>query len=252
MRPEITILIATANAENFISRTMESVLSQSFVNFEVVVVMNCVSDQTATILKKFDDTRIRLYESNICQLAFNLNYGLMMSRGDYIARIDSDDMATYDRLQIQLNAIKNNNFDVVGSNLKYIDENDKAIGRKSYPENNYKIRKKILYSNPISHPSVMYKKNTILGVGGYMNGLVSEDYDLWIRLMRDKNVKFHNIQKELTSYRIHKAQSMGNRLSYAEVAGYFIREAIYQKSIVFFFYFLVSIFKAIFKSKKAG
>ena len=162
MRPEITILIATANAENFISRTMESVLSQSFVNFEVVVVMNCVSDQTATILKKFDDTRVRLYETNICQLAFNLNYGLMMSRGDYIARIDSDDMATYDRLQIQLNAIKNNNFDVVGSNLKYIDENDKAIGRKSYPENNYKIRKKILYSNPISHPSVMYKKNTIL------------------------------------------------------------------------------------------
>jgi len=79
MRPEITILIATANAENFISRTMESILSQSFVNFEVVVVMNCVSDQTATILKKFDDTRIRLYETNICQLAFNLNYGLMMS-----------------------------------------------------------------------------------------------------------------------------------------------------------------------------
>ena len=68
MRPEITILIATANAENFISRTMESVLSQSFVNFEVVVVMNCVSDQTATILKKFDDTRIRLYETSICYL----------------------------------------------------------------------------------------------------------------------------------------------------------------------------------------
>ncbi|MDC1509788.1 glycosyltransferase [Oceanospirillaceae bacterium] len=247
MKPEITILIATANAENFIGRTMESLLSQSFVNFEIVVVINCVSDQTVSILKKFDDARIRLFETNICQLAFNLNYGLMMARGDYIARIDSDDVAAYDRLKIQLNVINSNDFDVVGSNVNYIDENDKAIGRKSYPKNNYEIRKKILYSNPISHPSVMYKKNTILGVGGYMNGLVSEDYDLWIRLMRDKSVKFHNIQIELTSYRIHKAQSMGNRLAYAEVSGYFVRELIYQKSLRFLGGFFVSLVKAIFK-----
>ena len=66
-----------------------------------------------------------------------------------------------------------------------------------------------------------------------MNDLVSEDYDLWIRLMRDKSVKFHNIQKELTNYRIHNFQSMSSRLAYAEVSGYFIREAIYQKSLRF-------------------
>ena len=93
----------------------------------------------------------------------------------------------------------------------------------------------------------MYKKEVLLKVNGYLNGRVSEDYDLWIRLMRNKSIKFYNIQEALTDYRIHSSQSMGSGLAYAEVSGYFIREAIYQKSIVFFFYFLVSIFKAIFK-----
>ena len=222
-------------------------MSQSFSDFEIVVVVNCVDDNTSLILNDFSDSRIRLFETDICQIAFNLNYGLMVSRGTYIARIDSDDMASHKRLELQLGVIKEYDFDVVGSNVRLINKDGVFIGNKTYPECNHQIRKEIFYSNPIVHPSVMYKKEVLLRANGYLNGLVSEDYDLWIRLMRDKDVRFYNIQEELTDYRIHSLQSMGSGLAYAEVSGYFIREAIYQKSIVFFFYFFVSILKSILK-----
>ena len=121
-RPEITVLIATTNSEKYIKTTIESILAQSFSNFEIVVVMNCINDDTARILRSFSDSRIRLFETNICQIAFNLNYGLMMSKGAYIARIDSDDVASQKRLEIQLGLIKKYDFDVVGSNVRCINK----------------------------------------------------------------------------------------------------------------------------------
>lgn len=244
-QPEITVLIATTNSEKYIRATIESVLLQSFDNFEIVIVANCISDDTVHIVESFSDSRIRLFETNICQIAFNLNYGLMVSRGNYIARIDSDDVAHRKRLEVQLDTIKRHGFDVVGSNIRCVDEDGVFICDKVYPEYNHDIRKKMLYSNSLAHPSIMLKKKVLLSVGGYLNGRVSEDYDLWIRLMRDDEIKFHNIQKRLTEYRVHSSQSMGSALAYAEVSGYFIREALHRRSLVFFFYFLVSVSKAI-------
>jgi hypothetical protein len=128
-----------------------------------------------------------------------------------------------------------------------IDKNSSTIGEKKYPENNNEIRKQIFYSSPLAHPSVMYKKKIVLQNGGYLNGKMSEDYDLWIRLMRDKNIKFYNIQENLTKYRIHSNQAKGNKLAYYEICGYMMRETLHQRSFKFFLGFLIYLFKALIK-----
>lgn len=243
----ISIIIAVYNGEKYIKETISSILSQTHQNFELIVIINCTNDKTIDIIKTMNDERIKIYNTNICQLAFNLNYGLLQSTGDYIARIDADDIAEPERLEKQLKVLIENNFDLVGSNLIYINEFGLEIGKKSYPENDNEIRKKIFYSNPFAHPSVMYKKSSVLKVGAYMNGKVSEDYDLWIRMMGDKTMKFYNIQENLTKYRIHSNQAKGNKLAYYELCGYMIRETLYQKSFKYSMGFFIYLAKSLIK-----
>lgn len=243
----ISVILAVYNGEEFIKQTLDSILKQTFSNFEIIVVINCSNDKTIDIVNGIDDSRIKLYETNICQLAFNLNYGLYKSKGEYIVRIDADDIAEPNRLEKQLEIIEKFKYDVVGSNLLYIDEYNNIIEEKKYPEQNEDIRKNVFYKSVLAHPSVMYKKETILSVGGYMNGKVSEDYDLWLRLMRDKSVKFYNIQENLTRYRIHSSQAKGNKYAYAEIAGYMLRESLYLKSIKFLLGSLIYVGKTILK-----
>jgi len=244
---KISVIIAVYNGAKYIEKTINSILGQSYSNFEIIIVVNCSNDTTVDILTNIDDSRIKIYKTNICQLAFNLNYGLNQAKGEYIIRIDADDIADPKRLEKQFYIIDNNEYDVVGSNLLYIDENGNTLGEKKYPENDKDIRKQFYYKSTIAHPSVIYKKEAILDVGGYMNGKVSEDYDLWMRLMRDKSIIFYNIQENLTQYRIHSSQAKGDVYAYAEISGYFLREAIYQKSFKSFFGSIVYFFKALLK-----
>jgi len=229
----ISVLMCVKNGEDYLEETIKSILNQSYSNFEFVIVVNCSTDDSLNIIKKFDDERIKVFETNICQLSFNLNYGLELSKGEYIVRIDADDIAKPDRLKKQLSHIKKG-FDVVGSNVDYIDENSNYFRTIKYPELNKEIRNKIYYKSVIAHPSVMFKKDVVLNNGGYLGGKYAQDYDLWLRLMRDDNLKFYNIQESLTNYRVHSNQSKGNKLSYANVSGYLLKESIYSKSIKYF------------------
>ena len=244
---KISIIIGVHNGELYLKDTVKSILKQTYTNFELIIVVNCSSDSTKEILDEFNDERIKIYETNICQLSFNLNYGLLKAKGEYIARIDADDIAIANRLEKQLKVLKTGNYDVVGSNIELINEDDVLIGEKKYPEFNKEIRKNIFFASPLAHPSVMYKRSVILEVAGYMNGRVSEDYDLWLRLMRDKNIKFYNIQEQLIKYSIHSNQAKGDKLAYYEIAGYMIREALYQKSLKYFIGFCVYIMKSFLK-----
>ena len=245
LRPSVSVILGVYNEEKFIKQTVESILKQSFTNFEFIIIVNCSNDKTIDIIKTFNDKRIKIYKTNICQLAFNLNFGLYKSSGEYIVRIDADDIAKSDRIEKQLEVIKTLKCDVVGSNITYIDENNNVVGDKKYPQSDKEIRKNIYYKSIIAHP--MYKKEVILSVGGYMNGKVSEDYDLWLRLMQNKKIKFYNIQEPLTMYRIHSNQTKGNKLAYAEIAGYFLRDALYLKSLKSFFGCVTYVGKMIFK-----
>jgi len=200
----------------------------------LIIVVNCSSDNTLQIVKSFNDRRIKILESNICQLNYNLNLALSHAEGKYIARIDADDIAVPERFELQMEAMNTGKYNVIGSNIVYIDEKSEVIGSMNYPEHDKEIRKKIMYKAVIAHPSILCKKEDLLKVGGYLGGRYAQDFDLWIRLMRDKNIKFYNIQQPLLKYRIHSKQAKGNNMAFADVAGYMFREAIYSRSLRYF------------------
>jgi glycosyltransferase involved in cell wall biosynthesis len=234
MSKKISILLAVKDGDQFISDTIKSVLAQTYQDFELIVVVNCSSDNTLEIVKSFKDDRIKVLESNICQLNYNLNLALSHAEGEYIARIDADDIAVPERLEVQINAMNAGKYNVIGSNIVYINEQNEVIGKMDYPEKDAEIRKKIMYKAVIAHPTVLCKKDDLLKVGGYLGGRYAQDLDLWIRLMRDKNIKFYNIQQPLLRYRIHSQQAKGNNMTFADVAGYMFREAIYSRSLKYF------------------
>lgn len=231
---KISVLLSVKDGEKFVAETIDSILKQSYENFELIVVINCSTDNTLNIVQSYKDERIKILQSKICQLNYNLNYALEHATGDYIARIDADDIAMPNRFEKQIKVLEEGKYSVVGSNIKYINEYGDIIGEMLYPETNEEIRQKIIYKAVIVHPSILMKKEDLLKVGGYLGGRYAQDLDLWLRLMRDKNVKFYNIQEPLLYYRIHSAQAKGNNLAYADVAGYMVRESLYSKSWRYF------------------
>jgi O86/O127-antigen biosynthesis beta-1,3-galactosyltransferase len=247
--PEISIILCVNNGENYISRTIESILSQTYYDFELLIILNCSSDNTENIISKFKDERIHVYKTNIEQLSFNLNYGLNLARGKYIARIDADDIAVPVRLEKQIQIIENNDYDIVGSNVDCINENGEYLNQISFPETNKKIRKSIVFKSVLAHPSILIKKDVLLSVSGYLGGRYAQDYDLWLRLMRNKDIQFYNIQEPLLKYRIHSEQTKGNRNAYAEVAGYFLKESFYTGNLKYILSAIIYSVKALILGK---
>jgi O86/O127-antigen biosynthesis beta-1,3-galactosyltransferase len=231
---KISVLLAVRNGEAFISEALESVLAQTYENLELVVIVNCSSDRTLSIVNAFKnkDSRIKVLLSNICQLNYNLNLGLMHATGEFIARIDADDVCVPHRFERQLAKLQS--YDIVGSNLRVVNDESTQLGTIKFPEHNGTIRSEIYCKSVIAHPSVIFRKNILLEAGGYQGGYYAQDYELWLRLMRNKSLLFYNIQESLILYRVHSSQSKGNPISYGHVAGYLFREALISKSYKYF------------------
>jgi glycosyltransferase involved in cell wall biosynthesis len=246
-RPEVSFILAVRNGDRFLANCIRSVIEQSFENWELIIVVNCSEDKSFLIAQKYreKDNRISVMESKIGQLNYNLNLALDASVGQYIARIDADDINFGDRLSIQVPLMKK--FDIVGSNAVFIDENDIEVGKSSMPKYNKSIRRKIFYRSVVLHPTVLIKKSLLMENGGYQGGRFSEDYDLWLLLMRNKNICFHNVQKPLVKYRLHGEQMSSHKDSFAYVASYFIREALLRRSLLHLVGGLIYIVKYAFK-----
>lgn len=229
--PVVSIILAVRNSETYLGDCIDSIVKQKYRDWELIIVVNSSTDQSLDIALKFQsiDRRIKVLQSDIGQLNFNLNLGLQSARGKLIARIDADDILCVDRLQIQVPLMKN--YDVVGSVAELIDANSNVIGTSSVPQYNNQIRKKIFYRYVLSHPTVMIKKEILLAAGGYQGGQFCEDFDLWLRLMRNSKVKFHNIQRPLIKYRIHSHQMSSAKVGYPYVASYLFREAFFSNTI---------------------
>lgn len=243
--PEITVILCVKNGGNFLHQCIESILNQTYSNFEFLIIQNGSTDNSNEIIESFDDKRIKLYKTNITQLSFNLNYGLNQAKGIYIARIDADDIAHPQRFEKQIGIIQEFNYDVVGSNINCINEQGDYKKTIYFPENNEKIRRNILFKSVLAHPSIMVKKDTLLSASGYLGGRYAQDYDLWLRLMRNKAIQFYNIQESLIQYRVHLNQTKGNKNSYGEVAGYFLKESIYTWKLIYIVGSIIYFIKAL-------
>ena len=204
--PKVSILITVYNAENFIEDTINSLLKQTYQNFEIILVDNKSTDSTVNLINSFANNKIKLkcLKKNYGQ-TIALNAGLKLCKGEYIARIDADDVASPNRIETQLYYMEKNKLDFLSSQVKYIDEKGNVVGKSNFfkvNENNIFI---ILISNSISHPSVMIRKNYLIKRGGYNESYKYwQDLELWLKLY--KNAKFEIHPEHLTFVRIHKNQ----------------------------------------------
>ncbi len=250
MNPEAAVLLCAYNGESFIAEAIESILNQTYKDFEFIIVENCSTDNTWQIIKSYTDPRIKAFQTNFKQLSFNLNYGLMQTKAEYIARMDADDIAKPQRLERQIAYLEAHpDIDVLGTAYELLGNNDegKII---TLPATDKSIRRRLPFRFCFCHPSVIFKREAILNHGGYQGAKFCQDMDLWLRLSQDKTIKFANLQEPLLRYRIHPDQAKGRREVDIIGASLLFREALVQRSPLLFLGFLVAILKILRPGKK--
>ena len=202
--PQISVLMPVYNCTLYIRDAIESVLSQTFVDFELIIIDDCSTDTTLQLCNVFTDERIIVIakdENSGC--ANSLNYGLSIARGTYIARMDGDDICMPERFEKQI-AFLEANSDIILCGTAY-----GVIGQKGIllvPETHEEIKMKLLSGNCIVHPSVMFRKDILAAHNVRYDQVMepAEDYDLWVRL--SSIGKLHNLRECLLQYRVHDSQ----------------------------------------------
>lgn len=203
---KISVIMPVYNGEKYIEETIKSVLNQTYADFEYIIIDDGSVDDTLNIINTFSDNRIIVIKANHGGIVKALNLGLEKSSGEYIVRIDADDICVQNRFEILINYMeKHKDVVVCGSWATKIDEKGIVTGNMIYPPIDDKnIVKYAFLHNPFIHPSVIFRKSVLVQVGKYRSFKHNEDYELWTRML--KKGKGHNIPEELIRYRIHSNQ----------------------------------------------
>ena len=217
MKKIISIIMPVYNAEFFLEECIQSVLKQSYKNFEFIIINDGSTDKTLSIIENFmnTDDRIICVSREKKGLIFSLNQGLNLSTGTYIARMDGDDICYPERLEMQYNFMIKNQLDICGGDYNTICEN--GLFKKKYivPKEHSEILISMASNVPFAHPSVMIKKaflvNNKLTYGMYGHNY-GEDIDLWMN-MYSAGAKFGNLAAPVLKYRqVHNSCSRINHL----------------------------------------
>jgi glycosyltransferase involved in cell wall biosynthesis len=199
------------NAEKYLPQAIESILNQTYKNFEFIIIDDCSTDKSWEIIQKYakKDKRIRSFKNKKklgVKLSLQLAKNYINKKSEFIARMDADDIANLSRLEKQINFLVNNSdYVIVGSNLIVIDENNKVSGKRIYPNDDNEIRKTMFFKNPFAHPSVLIKREPFFKIGFYDSDFYyAEDYYCWYKLLQLG--KGHNLKDFLLKYRIHTSQ----------------------------------------------
>ncbi len=199
--PRITVLMPVYNVESFIKEAIESVLNQSYTDFELLIIDDCSTDNTLSIIEEIKDDRIKIVrkEKNL-GLIHSLNLGFELAQGKYIARMDGDDISVNNRFEKQLEVLENDsNVKVCGCWLQEFGKSNRLVRHKEYHE---EIKARLLLSCSMSMGVVMLEREWIGNVLFDETKKHVEDYDFWSRIAWTG--KFYNIQEPL--YRVHEMQ----------------------------------------------
>ena len=212
-KPKVSILMTVFNHQKYINSSINSILSQTFRDFEFVIIDNGSTDESGRIIKKVKDKRIKFFnfKKNIGRTKC-LNYGLKKCRGKYIAVQDSDDQSKKDRLKIQFNFLeKNLDIGLIGSSYNIIDNKSRVVKKKKINFDLYKYPNKILFNNIIAHSTVMYRNKIMKQIGGYPKKFIyAQDYAFYLRLIKNHKIKL--ISKILVNLRLSHKDSETFRL----------------------------------------
>jgi glycosyltransferase involved in cell wall biosynthesis len=202
--PEITVLMPAYNAQKYIGEAIESVLSQTFENFELLIINDGSTDQTSQLILSYTDERIRVINQDNKGIAIALNNGLNYAKSNLIARFDADDICLPQRLEIQYNFMKANpTYSLIGSGVDYIDIDKNHVFTHLPEANTYSEIRQLNYTTcPFIHSSVCYKKEVVMKYGGYnAYAYTFEDHLLWLKLLQHEEA--YNLPQSLIKVRLN-------------------------------------------------
>jgi len=207
--PLVSVNMPVKNGEKHLKEAIQSILNQTFSDFELIVVNDGSTDCSVEIIHSFDDKRIRFFDNETGNgIASTRNFAIKKSLGKYIAIFDCDDVMLPDRLQKQVDFLeKNPDFALVGSSIETIDENGAPFGNYIYKLPATLIKTQLFFNNYFAQSTVMMRKNILENFFYDTNFVQGEDYLLWTQIA--ENYKVANLKDKLAQYRIHN-QSISN------------------------------------------
>lgn len=208
--PKVTVLMPVYNGEKYLKDAIESILWQDYSDFELLIVNDGSTDQSEKIILSFSDKRIRLVNngSNI-GLVNTLNKGLELAEGEYVARMDCDDISAKNRLSVQVNYMEaNTNVAACGSFYYLLLNGKKALA--DFPIHQDEMNCFLIFNCPIAHPTVILRMSVIRNqkMKYRPEFLHAEDYDFWSRLTEVASIA--NVKDALLDYRVHPNQITQN------------------------------------------
>ena len=221
--PLVSVVMAVYNGDHFLRQAIDSILTQSFTNFELIVIDDASTDGTSQILDGYTDSRIIALANpkNIGQTC-SLNRGLAAARGVFIARHDADDISHRDRLQEQVaHMMANPALGLLGTDYHIIDENGQILETNILPTTNDELNARLYEGNIFCHGSVIMRKEVVDKVGGYHEAFrVTQDFDLWLRLAEHGEIA--NLARTLYQFRFDSnsvsRKKRGLQLAYGQLA----------------------------------
>ncbi len=209
--PLVSVLMAVYNCEKFLSQAIESILNQTFSDFEFIIIDDASTDKSRLLVRRYNDNRIRLIgnDENL-RLARTLNRGLQLARGKYVARMDADDLSQPTRLERQVAFMESHpQIGVSGCWLECFGDKRQLWDYTTSPDT---IRCELLFSNQLGHATAIMRREWITGKGLYYNPdfRESEDYELWSRCAQ--HFPLANLPEVLYLYRWHRYQASQARV----------------------------------------
>lgn len=208
-RPAVTVLMSVFNGERFLREAIESILAQSYTDFEFIIIDDGSTDSTNCILQSYaarDQRVVLLKNDRNVGLTKSLNLGLSVSQGTYVARQDADDLSFPERLRTQVAYLDDHpSVGLLGTAYTVIDQNGMRLAIHQQPLTDTEIRWQMLFHNAFCHTSVMWRRAVVSSQEPcYEEGYqYSQDYGLWAKLLRQTVAA--NLDLPLVAYRAHDA-----------------------------------------------
>ncbi len=202
----ITVLMTTFNEPvEYIQQSIESVLNQTYANFELLILDDSSNEDAIQAIDSFKrDNRVSVVRDKQRMGFVNaLNKGMKMAKGEYIARMDADDICFNDRFEKQINFMQtHSDVDILGGNMKIIDENGIVVSQRQYPCSKLSLKFSTIFRSPVAHPTVMFRRS-IVEKNMFYDELFrkAEDLEFWLRL-RNSGFRIANMPEYLLYFRI--------------------------------------------------
>ncbi|KKR58799.1 MAG: WbfO protein [Candidatus Curtissbacteria bacterium GW2011_GWA1_40_47] len=219
--PKVSVIMSVYNGLPYLKEAIKSILNQTYRNFEFIIVDDASEDKTWEYLKNLKEERVKLMRNKKnLGLAASLNIALRQSQGDFIARMDADDISLPSRFEEQIKFLnKNSSIDLCGTWVDLVNDEGEIVGEKKFPVDDNNIKKALAWYSPIIHPTFMARKIFYKKMGGYDATFdYAEDYDLLLRA-RGK-FKMTNIGQKLLLWRLgnkRRSRSEMNKIDKAEL-----------------------------------